>query len=125
MNPVEDNAGDIQGLALAGTDYRSWTEVESAFRRAITYRNRERKARRKEFRDTQRKWRSHRRPVWKRHYGSGGPGFVCRVGNPDRPGADPRVGEARIATSSKQNVSPYRPPWHQADRTSLDSWPSW
>lgn len=67
MNPVEDNARDIQYLALAGNYYRSWMEVESAFRRVITYRNRERKAQRKEFRDAQRKRRSHRRPVWKRH----------------------------------------------------------
>lgn len=67
MNPVESHAGDVQKLALEGMDYRTWPEVESAFRRAITYRNRERKGRGKVFRDTQRRWRSHRRPVWKRH----------------------------------------------------------
>lgn len=67
MNPVESHAGDVQKLALEGMDYRTWSEVESAFRRAINYRNRERKGRGKEFRDIQRQWRSHRRPVWKRH----------------------------------------------------------
>lgn len=68
MNPVESHAGDLQKLALDGSTFTSWPEAKREFRRAIAYRNRERKLRKKRFRDTQmRKWKIHRRPVWKRH----------------------------------------------------------
>jgi transposase len=69
MNPVECHAGDIQKLALDGTDYRNWTDVGIAFRRATAYRNHERRSRGKRFRDTQSKdgRQKFRRPVWKRH----------------------------------------------------------
>jgi len=68
MNPVESHAGDLQKLALDGSTFASWPEVKRTFRQAIAYRNRERKLRKKRFRDTQmRKWKIHRRPVWKRH----------------------------------------------------------
>jgi transposase len=70
MNPVECHAGDIEKLALAGTDHRSWDDVDRAFQDAVGYRNSEREARHKTFRDTQRRGdsrRKHRRPLWKRH----------------------------------------------------------
>lgn len=67
MSPLERHTGDAQKLSLEGMDYRTWPAVESAFRRAITYRNRESKGRGKVFRDIQRRWRSHRRPAWKQH----------------------------------------------------------
>jgi transposase len=64
MNPVECHAGDIQKLALDGSDHQSWDDVERAFQRAVEYRNHERLQRGKTFRDSRRK---HRRPLWKRH----------------------------------------------------------
>jgi transposase len=68
MNPVECHTGDIQKLALSGTDYRSWEDVEKSFERAVNYRNIERKERGKIFGDTQRDGRrKHRRPLWTRH----------------------------------------------------------
>jgi transposase len=69
MNPVECHTGDIQKLALSGTDYRSWDEVEKSFENAVNYRNIERRERGKRFGDTQRKdgRRKHRRPLWTRH----------------------------------------------------------
>lgn len=71
MNPVECHTGDIERLALAGTDYRSWDGVDKAFQDAVCYRNSEREARHKTFRDTQRRRRGgrrkHRQPLWKRH----------------------------------------------------------
>ncbi len=68
MNPVESHAGDLQKLVLAGSNFGSWTEVRREFGRAIAFRNRERGLRGKRFRDTQmRKWKIHRRPIWKRH----------------------------------------------------------
>lgn len=68
MNPVESHAGDVQKLLLAGSNFGSWTEVRREVARVIGYRNRERELRGKRFRDTQmRKWRVHRRPIWKRH----------------------------------------------------------
>ncbi len=68
MNPVECHTGDIQKLALSGTDYRSRDEVEKSFENAVKYRNMERKERSKRFRDTQRDGRrKHRRPLWTRH----------------------------------------------------------
>ena len=68
MNPVESHAGDLQKLVLAGSNYSSWTEVRREVARAIAYRNRERGLRKKRFGDTQmRKWKVHRRPIWKRH----------------------------------------------------------
>ncbi len=70
MNPVECHTGDIQKLALSGTDYKIWDDVNRAFLNAVSYRNAERKARGKKFRDTQFTKdgrRKHRRPLWKRH----------------------------------------------------------
>lgn len=64
MNPVECHAGDIQKLALDGSDHPNWAAVEVAFQRAVEYRNAERQLRGKQFRDTRRK---HRRPLWTRH----------------------------------------------------------
>lgn len=64
MNPVECHAGDIQKLALDGSDHQNWNDVDDAFQRAIAYRNAERELRGKAFRDTRRK---HRRPLWTRH----------------------------------------------------------
>jgi hypothetical protein len=68
MNPVESHAGDLQKLVPAGSNFGSWTEVRREVAQAIIYRNNERSSRGKRFRDTQmRKWRIHRRPIWKRH----------------------------------------------------------
>ncbi len=70
MNPAECHTGDIQKLALDGTDYRSWGDVDRAFHDAVGYRNSEREARGKKFRDTQFTKdgrRKHRLPLWKRH----------------------------------------------------------
>ena len=70
MNPVECHTGDIQKLALDGTDYKSWSDVGRSFDRAARYRNLERKARDKQFRDTQTRSdgrRKRRQPLWKRH----------------------------------------------------------
>jgi transposase len=71
MNPVECHTGDIQKLALDGTDYRDWEDVERSFANAVSYRNTERKTRGKRFRDTQTKRgdgrRKFRRPLWTRH----------------------------------------------------------
>jgi DDE superfamily endonuclease len=70
MNPVECHTSDIQKLALSGTDYKSWDDLDRAFLKAVSYRNSERKARGKKFRDTQITKdgrRKHRRPLWKRH----------------------------------------------------------
>ena len=64
MNPVECHAGDIQKLALDGSDHQNWDEAEAAFQRAVKFRNEERELRGKRFRDTRRK---HRRPLWTRH----------------------------------------------------------
>ena len=67
MNPVESHAGDLQKMVMDGSDFGSWAEVRREFAKAMTYRNWEREWRLKRFGDTQRRWRSHRRPVWKRH----------------------------------------------------------
>lgn len=69
MNPIECYGGDIQRLALDGTNYDNWSDVGKAFRRAATYRNRERSScdnpiwgpKRNDGR------RKFRRPVWMRH----------------------------------------------------------
>ncbi len=70
MNPVECHTGDVQKLALDGTNYESWENVDRAFLNAISYRNSERKERGKKFRDTQftKDGRhKHRLPLWMRH----------------------------------------------------------
>lgn len=70
MNPVECHTGDIQKLALAGTDYKRWKAVGKAFCNAAEYRNSERKIRGKRFRDTQigkDGRRKGREPLWTRH----------------------------------------------------------
>ncbi len=68
LNPVECHAGDLQKLALAGETYTSPTAVGRALNAAVRYRNRERKARGKRFRDTVRKNRRllAKRPIWLR-----------------------------------------------------------
>ena len=65
MNPVECHAGDIQDLALAGADPQDPLEVSWAMDAAVAYRNEERRARGKTFRDTVRKDKRRRskRPV--------------------------------------------------------------
>jgi transposase len=67
MNPVESHAGDLQKLVLDGSDFGTWAEVRREFHRAIAYRNHERAARYKRRGASERKWRVHRRPIWKRH----------------------------------------------------------
>ena len=67
MNPIECNAGNIEHLALSGTNYTDWRQVIWAFGKAINYINRERMRRGKRFRDTQDGRRKHRKPLWKRH----------------------------------------------------------
>ena len=67
MNPVECHAHHLQETAMAGSEYRSWEEVNEAFQRAAALINREHKRRGKQFRDTQDGRRKHRRPLWSRH----------------------------------------------------------
>ena len=69
MNPVECHNGDIQKLALSGTDYGSWDDVGRAFLNAVSYRDAERKARGKKFRGTQitKDGQRKHRPLSKRH----------------------------------------------------------
>jgi transposase len=68
LNPVECHAGDLQKLALAGQTFTSPESVGAALDAAVHYRNEERKARGKRFRDTVRT--DHRRraktPIWLR-----------------------------------------------------------
>ncbi|HEV2316926.1 MAG TPA: IS630 family transposase [Thermoplasmata archaeon] len=59
LNPVECHAGDIQRLALPGTQFTTVEEVGVALDRAVAYRNEERARRGKRFRGTVRK--DHRR----------------------------------------------------------------
>jgi transposase len=65
MNPVESHAGDLQKLVPDGSNFQTWAEVRREFRRAMAYRNRERRLRRGRL--VERKWAIHRRPIWKRH----------------------------------------------------------
>jgi hypothetical protein len=64
-SPVEWHAGDIQDLAVDGSDYGGWQRVVAAFRRAVAYRHRERRQRGKRFLDTQDRRPKKRRPLWK------------------------------------------------------------
>lgn len=67
MNPVESHAGDVQELALAGTEFTTVTEVKDAMDAAVTYRNEERGERGKVYGDTRRdKRRQAKRPIWRR-----------------------------------------------------------
>lgn len=70
MNPVECHAGDLQKLALAGTQFTTMEEVEAAMDAAAAYRNEERRERGKKFRDRARKKKDKRRvskmPLWRR-----------------------------------------------------------
>ncbi len=68
LNPVEFHAGDLQKLALAGETYTSPESVGPALDTAVRYRNEERLARGKRFRDTVRKDRRRRakKPIWLR-----------------------------------------------------------
>jgi transposase len=67
LNPVECHAGDIQKLALDGSNYQNWDEVDIAFKMASGYRNSVRRKKGKTFRDTQDRRRKGRKPLWKRH----------------------------------------------------------
>ncbi|MCL5678506.1 MAG: hypothetical protein M1442_04470, partial [Candidatus Thermoplasmatota archaeon] len=67
MNPVECSAGDIEDMALSGTNHTDWRQVRWAFEKAINHRNSERVKRDKKFRDMQDGRRKHRKPLWKRH----------------------------------------------------------
>jgi len=67
LNPVECHAGDIQKLALDGSNYQNWFEVDISFQNAVGYRNVVRKEKGKRFRDTQDRRRKGRKPLWKRH----------------------------------------------------------
>ncbi|MGI0055308.1 MAG: IS630 family transposase [Thermoplasmata archaeon] len=68
LNPVECHAGDLQKLALPGQTFTSLESLGQALDAAVAYRNEERKARGKQFRDTVRK--DHRKrakmPIWLR-----------------------------------------------------------
>ncbi len=68
LNPVECHAGDLQKLALAGETYTTPEAVGQALDSAVRYRNEERQARGKRFRDTVRQDHRHRakRPMWLR-----------------------------------------------------------
>jgi hypothetical protein len=67
MNPVESHAGDLQELALAGTQFTTPDEVKAAMDAAVTYRNEERKDRGKTYGDTQRdRRRRTKKPIWRR-----------------------------------------------------------
>ena len=68
LNPVECHAGDLQKLALAGETYTTPEAVGRALASAVRYRNEERQARGKRFRDTVRQDHRHRakRPIWLR-----------------------------------------------------------
>ena len=67
MNPVESHAGDLQELALAGTNFSTPEEVGAAMDAAAAYRNEERRARGKTYADTRRdKRRRAKRPIWRR-----------------------------------------------------------
>ena len=43
LNPIETHFNDIQKIALSGTDFRSWNEVDAALQKAIKYKNENRK----------------------------------------------------------------------------------
>lgn len=68
MNPVETHAKGIEELALPGTEFTSVVELGDALDRAVEYRNEERKARGKRFRDTVRADRRYasKVPLWLR-----------------------------------------------------------
>lgn len=70
MNPVECHAGDVQNLALSGTEFTKVEEMGAAMNAAVAYRNEERRERGKKFRDRARKKRDRRRkvktPLWLR-----------------------------------------------------------
>lgn len=67
MNPVECHAGDIQDLALTGTNFTTREEASEAIDAAVRYRNGERKDRGKQFRDRSPDKRKRPKvPVWRR-----------------------------------------------------------
>ena len=68
LNPVECHAGDLQKLAMAGETYTTPEAVGRVLDAAVGYRNEERRARGKRFRDTVRKDRRRRAktPIWLR-----------------------------------------------------------
>ena len=68
LNPVECHAGDLQKLAMAGETYTTPEAMGRVLDAAVGYRNEERRARGKRFRDTVRKDRRRRAktPIWLR-----------------------------------------------------------
>ncbi|MFI5418306.1 MAG: IS630 family transposase [Candidatus Lutacidiplasmatales archaeon] len=68
MNPVETHAKGIEELALPGTEFTTVQDVGEAMDRAVEYRNGERRARGKRFRDTVRADHRHHSkvPIWLR-----------------------------------------------------------
>lgn len=61
LNPIECRFGELQDLALAGTDYKAWSDVERALNRAATYRNH------KQVKTRRRTPKKVKLPLWKRH----------------------------------------------------------
>ena len=43
LNSIETHFNDIRKIALSGTDFRSWNEVDAALQKAIKYKNENRK----------------------------------------------------------------------------------
>ena len=66
LNPVKYHAGYLEKLALAGETYTTPEAVGQALDSAVRYRNEERQARGKRFRDTVHQDHRHRvkRPIW-------------------------------------------------------------
>ncbi|MBX8634299.1 MAG: hypothetical protein KHF84_07335 [Thermoplasmata archaeon] len=60
LNPIETHFNDMQRIALSGTDFRSWNEMDAALQKAIKYKNENRK----EILDAQER-RRHRSDVLK------------------------------------------------------------
>ena len=67
INPVECQALPLQEAAMAGSDYRSWEEVNEAFQRGAALINRENQREGKHYRDSYDGRRKRRRPLWSRH----------------------------------------------------------
>jgi hypothetical protein len=67
MSSVECHAGPLQVAAMAGSDWQSWDELATAFRRAALLITRENKVPGKQFRSTRHRVSKHRQPLWTRH----------------------------------------------------------
>jgi hypothetical protein len=53
INSVECPAHHLQDTAIAGSEYRTWGEINDALQRAAALINREHRRRGKQYRDTQ------------------------------------------------------------------------